>query len=95
MKVVKVEHKEKYLSFRCEGCKCNHQIPVKRTDVYPMWEWNGSYEKPTITPSILVNYDFSHPGRPKCHSFITDGNIQFLNDCTHELAGKTVPLTKI
>lgn len=29
-----------------------------------------------------------------CHSFITDGQIQFLGDCTHELAGKTVPLQK-
>lgn len=27
-----------------------------------------------------------------CHSFVTDGQIQFLGDCTHALAGKTVPL---
>lgn len=27
-----------------------------------------------------------------CHSFITDGRIQFLSDCTHALAGKTVDL---
>lgn len=27
-----------------------------------------------------------------CHSFIRDGMIQFLNDCTHALAGQTVPL---
>lgn len=27
-----------------------------------------------------------------CHSFVTDGKIQFLGDCTHELANKTVPL---
>ena len=27
-----------------------------------------------------------------CHSFITDGKIQFLSDCTHELAGQTVDL---
>lgn len=27
-----------------------------------------------------------------CHSFVTDGNIQFLSDCTHQLAGQTVPL---
>ena len=27
-----------------------------------------------------------------CHSFITDGKIRFLNDCTHKLAGKTVDL---
>jgi hypothetical protein len=27
-----------------------------------------------------------------CHSFVTDGQIQFLGDCTHALAGQTVPL---
>lgn len=27
-----------------------------------------------------------------CHSFVTDGQIQFLSDCTHGLAGQTVPL---
>jgi hypothetical protein len=27
-----------------------------------------------------------------CHSFVTDGNIQFLGDCTHRLAGQTAPL---
>lgn len=27
-----------------------------------------------------------------CHSFVTDGQIQFLGDCTHGLAGQTVPL---
>lgn len=37
-------------------------------------------------------------GRPSpfqcrvCHSFVRDGSIQFLNDCTHALAGQTVPL---
>lgn len=27
-----------------------------------------------------------------CHSFVTDGRIQFLSDCTHALAGQTVNL---
>lgn len=27
-----------------------------------------------------------------CHSFVTDGRIQFLGDCTHAMAGKTVDL---
>lgn len=37
-------------------------------------------------------------GRPSpfkcfvCHSFVTDGRIQFLGDCTHALAGQTVDL---
>jgi hypothetical protein len=27
-----------------------------------------------------------------CHSFVTNGKIQFLADCTHKLAGQTVEL---
>lgn len=27
-----------------------------------------------------------------CHSFVTEGRIQFLADSTHELAGQTVPM---
>ncbi len=27
-----------------------------------------------------------------CHSFIRNGMIEFLSDCTHALAGKTVPM---
>lgn len=27
-----------------------------------------------------------------CHSFVTDGNIRYLNDCTHHLKGQTVEL---
>lgn len=30
-----------------------------------------------------------------CHSFITDGRIEFLSDCTHALAGQTVGLPEI
>jgi hypothetical protein len=30
-----------------------------------------------------------------CHSFVTDGKIQFLSDCTHSLAGQTVELPEI
>jgi hypothetical protein len=38
-----------------------------------------------------------HPDPPpgvdhRCHSFVVDGQIQFLGDCTHKLAGQTVPL---
>lgn len=34
-----------------------------------------------------------YPGREMvCHSFVTDGRIQFLGDCTHALAGQTVDL---
>lgn len=43
-------------------------------------------------------YHAAHPDEPagfscyRCHSYVTNGHIQFLNDCTHALAGQTVPL---
>lgn len=32
------------------------------------------------------------PVRTVCHSFVTDGRIQFLGDSTHALAGQTVEI---
>lgn len=46
-------------------------------------------------------YNKEHPDEPApfvchvCHSFVTNGRIQFLNDCTHGLAGQTVELPNI
>jgi hypothetical protein len=87
------------LIFFCPGCKCAHGVVVTHE---PKWGWNGNMEKPSFTPSILVNgfdwvgYPQDKFPRPKsmirCHSFVTDGNIQFLGDCEHELKGQTVPL---
>lgn len=28
----------------------------------------------------------------QCHSFVRNGNIEFLNDCSHKLAGQTISL---
>jgi hypothetical protein len=68
--------------FHCPACTWSHG-PADT------WQFNGDIEKPTFKPSILVR----HPNRVEiCHSFVTDGKIQYLNDCTHELAGKTVDL---
>jgi hypothetical protein len=51
---------------------------------------------PPVTPDNLAEYR-ANPGQQTkqlyvCHSFVTDGTIQFLSDCTHELAGKNVDL---
>jgi hypothetical protein len=74
---------------------------------FPAWEFDGNYEAPTFAPSILVRggrrltddeADRIMAGEkleiPKrvCHSFVRAGHIQFLGDCTHELAGQTVKL---
>ena len=51
------------------------------------WTWNGSTDAPTLRPSILITgHNF------RCHSWINDGAAQFLDDCSHELKGQTVPL---
>jgi hypothetical protein len=78
--------------FHCEGCNGTHSIFVKGENV-PNWSFNGNEEQPTFRPSIRVRWDEGEAQTKKmCHSFITDGKIQYLNDCTHNLKGRTVDL---
>lgn len=94
------------LMFHCPGCGCCHGPRVIGT-VSPVWQWNNDLVKPTVSPSILVRgtvpiTDEQHAILMKggiiepiplvCHSFVRNGTIEFLDDCTHGLAGKTVPL---
>lgn len=78
------------LMFWCPGCDGPHRIQHGE-GAGPRWGWNGSVDKPTFTPSILVSWN-EPSGDKVCHSFVTDGKIQFLSDCTHELAGQTVDI---
>lgn len=68
--------------FRCPGCGCAHFFDSR-------WAFNGNRVRPTFGPSLLV---YESGDQPRCHSFVTDGAIQYLGDSGHELAGKTVPL---
>ncbi|GJD93385.1 DUF6527 family protein [Methylobacterium iners] len=101
------------LMFWCPGCDGAHSVRVGE-GAGPRWGFNGDYDRPTFTPSVLVrsghhipeqagkpcwcSYNAEHPERPApftctvCHSFVTDGQIQFLTDSTHALAGQTVPV---
>lgn len=62
--------------------------------VYPSWEWNGSIDKPTLWPSVLSKGGDA-TGEHVCHSWITDGMVQFLSDCTHQYAGMTLHLLDV
>ncbi|WP_041702832.1 DUF6527 family protein [Pseudogulbenkiania sp. NH8B] len=59
---------------------------------------SGHYVPGCDPESCWCTYNAEHPDEPApfvcgiCHSFVTDGQIQFLSDSTHELAGRTVPL---
>ena len=89
------------IGFHCPGCGYPHVVRVVPAAGSPAWGFNGNYTTPTFTPSVLmqtgraVNPTFQpEPGDPPevCHSFVTDGCIQFLGDCTDDLAGQTVDL---
>lgn len=90
------------LLFRCPGCNDVHGVQTG-IGPGPRWAFNGDFDRPTFSPSVLVTWsepshveeEFDDPSKdiPKtCHSFVRDGQIQFLGDCTHPLAGQTVPL---
>ena len=100
---------ENMVSFDCPACGFGHAIGVG-DGAGPRWGWNGSFEAPTLTPSVLLKgvqpiTDEEHailmaggkvePRPLVCHSFVTDGRIQFLGDCTHSLANQTVDLPVI
>lgn len=85
-----LENKEpnfkRYL-FWCLGCGNVHPIDVGNTK--PSWNFNGNLESPTFTPSLVCSNNHQ-PTR--CHLFITNGKIQYLNDCWHNLKGQTVDM---
>jgi hypothetical protein len=76
-----------YLMFWCPGCDAPHAVTVEGPNA---WGWNANPDALTLTPSVLVTRRVDEAYR--CHSFVRDGNIEFLGDCSHAMAGKTVPL---
>lgn len=89
--------------FWCPGCNAAHGITTDtwgwngevdrptftpsiliRGNQWPQDEY-PEYYKPT-------HADVAPGEDTVCHSFVTDGRIQFLGDCTHDLAGQTVDL---
>ena len=114
-KLMIVENDPGRLMFQCPACGNCHAFFVG-TGPGPRWQWNGSMDTPTFTPSLLVqgtemtaqgkaDYEawckggYQKPSPVKfdssptrCHSYVTDGKIQFLADCSHAMAGKTVDI---
>lgn len=96
-----------YIVFFCPGCDHLHSVPIANDGKeHPVWEFNNDLEKPTIKPSInnlsgkYADPNWKEPDDTEgwstiCHSFVTDGMIQFLGDCTHHLKGQTVQLPEL
>jgi hypothetical protein len=85
------------LSFHCPACLYDHAVGVNGRKIpgsdgsMNEWGWNNSLDAPTFTPSLLIN-KANLPPSPRCHSYVTDGKIEFLSDCTHAMAGQTVDI---
>lgn len=79
--------------FDCPGCKNSHAVhTIVPNQNGARWGFNSDLDKPTFRPSILINAQYGDGRKVVCHSYVTDGKIQYLGDCTHELAGQTVEL---
>lgn len=76
------------VSFKCPGCEGIHMLPTKGRGCY---QFNGDFDSPTLKPPVLVQ-GFSSGSKSICNFSITDGQIYFLPNCTHDLADQTVEL---
>ncbi len=58
------------------------------------WSFDGDEERPTFRPSLLWEIKEGDPEKVvyRCHSFISQGKIQYLMDSTHSMRGMTVEI---
>jgi hypothetical protein len=86
-----------HIALNLPGPLPNRILPViqhgPRTGT-PCWTWNGSIDAPTVKPSVLSRGGDAK-GDHVCHSFINNGQVQFLADCSHEFAGQTLDLLDV
>lgn len=67
------------------------ELSIHAMNVRDVHRFNGNPDCPTFEPSIMYNFVPGHV----CHSFVRDGRIQYLSDCTHPLAGQTIELPEL
>ena len=84
-------------AFYCEGCGNYHMYYTEKpNDIGAKWTFNGDLDRPTFRASMLIRMNKEQDNVDLvCHSFVTDGKIQYLNDCTHHLKGQTIEMKDI
>lgn len=96
------------ITFKCPGCDDIHSVPGDRwtvTGTSPsdvtcspsLLATSGHYCSDKQDSGCWCEFNKANPseavfGCYRCHSFIRNGRIEFLSDCSHKLAGKTVPV---
>ncbi len=67
--------KEKWLTWYCPGCRCDHGVPVPPSP--RAWVWDGSLSAPTLAPSFIVSsghFSAGHSGPCWCTYKSEDGS---------------------
>lgn len=96
------------LMFECPGCDGPHGIYIgEGAGPRWGWDGNverPTFSPSILARGVVHLSDDAHaawmrgeaplpePVPLVCHSFVVDGQIQFLSDCTHDLAGQIVPI---
>ena len=87
----------------CEYCVA-HVLPVRWVPEgmsespaaagKPHWDFHGEMERPTFHPSIQTSWEANGVAHV-CHSYMRGGRIEYLPDCTHQLAGQVRELVDV
>ena len=81
----------------CPACKETHAFAVDRPfSNGAKWSFDGNIDAPTFAPSMNIGIGPFPDGHiERCHYFLKGGQLQYISDCTHAMAGQTVPLPEL
>lgn len=90
-----------YFEFKCPACGHAHNVPINSGE--NTWKMSGTDESPTLEPSILnyipkekiVDDKTIIEKTEVCHLFIRSGQIEYLSDSQHHLAGNIIDMQNI
>ena len=87
-----LDKRHNVLFFWCAGCGHAHSVPISSGDPGHNWTLSGDLlaDRPTLHPSVK-HYTTNRGGQEfvRCHYYLRDGVIDYLNDSNgHKLRGK-------
>jgi len=96
-------------TFYCSGCSLNHNIGTGWTFNYnldcpsftPSVLVRSGHYNEGHRGNCWCTFYKEHPEREvgfrcyRCHSYITEGKIHYLSDCSHALAGTIVEMSEV
>lgn len=80
----------------CWGWNQDIEKPTFSPSIKVTWtQWEPSAENEEIAVKIRAGEIIQQPVQKCCHSFVENGQIRYLMDCTHDLKGQTIDLPTV